>query len=1587
MDPWIVVPVERARHIEQFKALGPVGGFITGDQARGFLLQSGLPPPILAQIWGLADVNCDGKLDINEFSVACKLITMKLKGLEMPPSLPPSLRAVLNASGQTTPILSPQMGSGMATPPVAGVMSPPVMRMPGQQMGGMVAPTGVIPQQMVMPATGNSVPPTSLAFRSSTPPSGQGRSGSITSHDSIVSPLLEWAVPHPSRLKYTQLFNQNDRSKSGYLTGVQARNILLGTGLPQPILAQVWGLSDMDNDGRLGTEEFVLALHLCDVARQTGRLPTKLTPDLIPPSFRTGSRKQSLKGGTGTGGSLVGSGPNTGTNSPIVECELVMSPGGTTFEDKRKENFDKGQAELERRRKVLQDAQDRERHERERKEREDYERREKQRLEIERRQAEERERQLAMQKEMEERRMEELRKNEEQKDHARREMERQRRAEMDDNKRQELLARRQREQEEVLRMKGVNHGLGLEISQLTDKVKELSGKITETRQGVSTVKTEIDGMRTNRDTFMNEMGMRKGQLKDQNNRMLLAAQEKIRLEKLATESEAKQMNLKQLREKLQNMREELEKKESDTDVGVNECNELKNTLATLIESCKTIYSEFKTKRETVITNRKKHVQELDYNSAWGDTGKDLSRQGSLATNGDGLSYYRALYDFEGRNEDELTFNAGDIIQKNDSVVPDPGWLAGIFNSHSGWFPESFVECISAEEAAISTPAVSHVPLPVQQSVEVDGTIGEYYVAVYPYESHEPGDLAFETGETIFVTHKEGEWWTGQIGSDRVGIFPANYVQPPDHTTASTTSVPEAEVVSHEAHDGYSNTVSSTVTSTNYSEKMDTHVRDLGRRHDLEPFEEAEIKREISEIVKQPPQKSPKATKTKRYEIATVLANYQATSEGQLNLTRGQLITVRKKSPSGWWEGELQLKGKTRTIGWFPGSFIKVLGPGGGSRQSSSRTTPIPFDEYDMPITDAPMLHHSADTEITETIHGDSRRQVYSETKEQVIALYPYTAQNSDELSFIKDDVIIVISKDEPDWWRGQIGGSVGLFPTNYVQPMSNTQGQEDLQSPPSSRPISFGDSLPSQTSHKNGNDTWGESGFATFNFSQSSFSNGGADSNSNKSSSSIFEDSKRQDAIQELISTEETYMADMKIVKNCFMIPLFNSGLLNPDELQTIFINWDDLIDCSSRLLKAFIIRQRTCYSGVIQMIGDILCQHIPSFTIYIRFCSAQLRSAALLQNKCESSTEFKEYCKSLQGNPNTKSLPLSSFLIKPMQRITKYPLLVKKIMESTPDEHPDRQNLEEALIKAEELCAQVNEGVREKENSDRLEWMQSHIQCEGLEERLIFNSLTNQLGPRKFLHHGILHKTKSGKQIVGFLFNDFLLLAQPNKLLSTSFSFDRHKTMKFKIYRKPLFLNEIWIEESVSENENEFAVGIENNKGSWMYVTAPGISEKRLWLKSIREAKKRFLLTEQQYLQRQKSKKGVKAVGRLLVVVMEGENLADRDKSGKSDPYCEISLGSEIKRTKVIRGSLNPKWNDSMQFSVKDLAQDILCVTVYDKDYFSPNQFLGRTEIGIVSIFEETRNRKTPWTRKFPLHEVESGEIVIKLHLQLFEN
>jgi len=56
--------------------------------------------------------------------------------------------------------------------------------------------------------------------------------------------------------------------------------------------------------------------------------------------------------------------------------------------------------------------------------------------------------------------------------------------------------------------------------------------------------------------------------------------------------------------------------------------------------------------------------------------------------------------------------------------------------------------------------------------------------------------------------------------------------------------------------------------------------------------------------------------------------------------------------------------------------------------------------------------------------------------EQVMALYKYAKQNPDELDFDKGSVINVINKVDADWWTGELNGTTGLFPSNYVTPLS-----------------------------------------------------------------------------------------------------------------------------------------------------------------------------------------------------------------------------------------------------------------------------------------------------------------------------------------------------------------------------------------------------------------------------------------------------------------------------------------------------------------------------------------------------------------------
>lgn len=51
IDPWVILPRERVKYLEHFRALNPQNEMITGMQAREFFLQSQLPGAVLGEIW------------------------------------------------------------------------------------------------------------------------------------------------------------------------------------------------------------------------------------------------------------------------------------------------------------------------------------------------------------------------------------------------------------------------------------------------------------------------------------------------------------------------------------------------------------------------------------------------------------------------------------------------------------------------------------------------------------------------------------------------------------------------------------------------------------------------------------------------------------------------------------------------------------------------------------------------------------------------------------------------------------------------------------------------------------------------------------------------------------------------------------------------------------------------------------------------------------------------------------------------------------------------------------------------------------------------------------------------------------------------------------------------------------------------------------------------------------------------------------------------------------------------------------------------------------------------------------------------
>ncbi|KAJ6148015.1 hypothetical protein N7497_009997 [Penicillium chrysogenum] len=199
----------------------------------------------------------------------------------------------------------PQQTGFMTNPQATGYTGPrpPMPPMPTgygsnlspAQTGGMqglgVQPTGLAAQPTGMPGQWGFINtpaqglPNIDAMKQQLMPQ-PGREGGFSAVGLSGNATVAWAITKEEKKIYDELFRAWDGFRKGFISGETAIEIMGQSGLNRKDLERIWTLADPHNRGRLNMDEFAVAMHLIYRALNGYPVPSRLPPELVPPSTR-----------------------------------------------------------------------------------------------------------------------------------------------------------------------------------------------------------------------------------------------------------------------------------------------------------------------------------------------------------------------------------------------------------------------------------------------------------------------------------------------------------------------------------------------------------------------------------------------------------------------------------------------------------------------------------------------------------------------------------------------------------------------------------------------------------------------------------------------------------------------------------------------------------------------------------------------------------------------------------------------------------------------------------------------------------------------------------------------------------------------------------------------------------------------------------------------------------------------------------------------------------------------------------------------------------------------------------------------------
>ncbi|XP_028022869.2 pleckstrin homology domain-containing family G member 3 isoform X3 [Balaenoptera acutorostrata] len=190
--------------------------------------------------------------------------------------------------------------------------------------------------------------------------------------------------------------------------------------------------------------------------------------------------------------------------------------------------------------------------------------------------------------------------------------------------------------------------------------------------------------------------------------------------------------------------------------------------------------------------------------------------------------------------------------------------------------------------------------------------------------------------------------------------------------------------------------------------------------------------------------------------------------------------------------------------------------------------------------------------------------------------------------------------------------------------------------------------------------------------------------------------------VREIVETERTYVQDLRSIVEDYLLRIIDTpGLLNPEQVSALFGNIESIYALNSQLLRDL----DSCNSDPVA-VASCFVERSQEFDIYTQYCNNYPNSVAALTECMQDKQQakfFRDRQELLQH-----SLPLGSYLLKPVQRILKYHLLLQEIAKHFDEEEDGFEVVEDAIDTMTCVAWYINDMKRRHEHAVRLQEIQS---------------------------------------------------------------------------------------------------------------------------------------------------------------------------------------------------------------------------------------------------------------------------------------